>query len=101
MAQIKESFERNMTREEADAFIRNAEGRVRFFISTTVHLPIEDQPGRVFPSYCFLQVSKAQARQFVARCLGEVLQGRGARITIKAEAPNEDSITNLAFVWIG
>lgn len=71
-----------MTREEADKFIRNFKGPVRFSVMPTAFLPIPDSDNKGFDGIAFLSVSRAEFRKVVFNMLSETLQKRGARIRL-------------------
>lgn len=98
MAKITKSEELNLSAEQADALIRNADGRVRFGVHLRGWLPHGDG-STGFEGMGALPVSRDDARRAVRSLLSPSMEARGAKIRISTSAPEEMGRT--AWIWVG
>lgn len=98
MAKITKAQELHLTRAEAVALIKNADGKVRFQFRVSALLPIQGEDDKCFEGVTFLSVSKAQAVELVLGLLSETLEKRGARISLRTDPPKSKG--DLAFISI-
>ena len=99
MAKITKEQEVTCTAAEADAIIRNADGRVRFQVRVTAFLPVGDE-GKGFEGLTFITISKSEARR-VVRSMLQHLEERGARIRLRTSPPSPElGGRGLAFISI-
>lgn len=98
MAKITENKKITVSAAEADAIIRNADGRVCFGFSVTAFLPTGD--GKGFEGMTTVKVSKAEARRLVRNLLSPTLEGRGAKITLDMHAPDPNYRNASAWIFI-
>lgn len=73
-------------REEADKFIRNFKGPVKFSMMVQSFLPIEGKETG-YEGIAFVPVSRAVFRKAVQQILNESLESKGAKIRIQVSPP--------------
>lgn len=98
MALITEKKELVLTKAEADAFIRNASGKVAFNVRVSAVLPVGDD-GQAFEGSTFISISRAQARKIVKDMLRN-LEERGARVRLHLTPPDARWMDGYAHISI-
>ena len=71
-----------LTTAEAIKLIKKAPKGSRFMLGVSPELPIEGEPGRVFPGYACLFISRAEFIKVVTDCL-RGFEARGGRVSIE------------------
>lgn len=98
MAKITKKETLTCTAAEADAIIRNADGRVRFQVKVSAFLPTSDERG--FEGLTFITISKSEARR-VVRSMLQHLEERGARVRLHMSPPDpEFAAKGLSYISI-
>ncbi len=98
MAKITKDEELLLTAAEADALIRNADGRVCFGFSVSAFLHTTENRG--YDGSAPITVSKAQARKLVKDLLHPAFEAKGARIKLHLKAPDPRFKGSSAWIFI-
>lgn len=98
MARITKDATLTLSAAEADALIRNADGRVCYGFSVSAFLPTGDNKG--FEGSATIKVGKAEARKLVRNLLSPTLEERGAKIKLRLHAPDPRFTGSPAWIFI-
>ncbi len=96
MAKITKEETRLLTRAEAIAVVKNADGRMRFGVHVKAFLPTTE--GRGFESGTGLTVSRSDMLKVLSDVCNEKFEERGAKIELKFSPPRYAGAT--AWIWL-